>query len=81
MRALLRTLVFAVLFSQLAVIGAWAAQAGCPDRPQPGTPVNYPLDLYSQNGVLSLDLRSRTGPSRITLARCTPSIFIRSTSW
>jgi len=56
MRAMFRTLIFTVLLSQLAVMSAWAGQQACPDRPEPGTPVNNPLDLYSQNGVLSLDL-------------------------
>src|ERR1700761_1438887 len=31
----------------------------CPPRPQAGTLVQNPLDLYSQNGVLSLDLGMR----------------------
>ena len=38
-------------------MSAWAGTpAGCPERPLPGTPVNNPLDLYSQNGVLNVDL-------------------------
>ena len=55
MRAMLRTFLLAILFSQLALIGA-SAQQRCPDRPLPGDPVNNPLDLYSQNGTLSVDL-------------------------
>ena len=33
-----------------------SAQTICPLRPSPGTPVENPLDLYSQNGTLTLDL-------------------------
>jgi FtsP/CotA-like multicopper oxidase with cupredoxin domain len=45
------------MFFVIALAGAWAGTPpGCPSRPLPGTPVNNPLDLYSQNGVLSLDL-------------------------
>ena len=59
MRAMFRTVLLAVFFSQLAMMSAWAGVQGCPDRPLPGTPVNNPLDLYSQGGVLSLDLLMR----------------------
>ena len=40
----------------------------CPPRPQPGTPVSNPLDLYSQNGTLTLnlDLRSEVGDTGFT---------------
>ena len=33
----------------------------CPPRPQSGSLVQNPLDLYSQNGVLSLDLAMQNG--------------------
>ncbi len=33
-----------------------AAAQMCPSRPAPGTPISNPLDLYSQNGVLTLNL-------------------------
>ncbi len=36
-------------------------QPGCPDRPLPGSPLNNPLDLYSQNGVLTLSLVLQNG--------------------
>lgn len=40
----------------------------CPPRPGPGTAITNPLDLYSQNGTLtlSLDLRSEIGPTGFT---------------
>jgi FtsP/CotA-like multicopper oxidase with cupredoxin domain len=39
----------------LGVVSA-AAQTICPVRPIPGTPVVNPLDLYSENGVLTVNL-------------------------
>ncbi len=33
-----------------------SAQSICPTRPSPGSPVLNPLDLYSQNGVLNVNL-------------------------
>ena len=40
----------------MSLAGAWA-QGICPDRPLPaGEPITYPIDLYSQNGVLNVDL-------------------------
>src|SRR5689334_9727583 len=57
MRITLRTVLLLSLFCPAALVSAWAGiPAGCPDRPLPGTPVNSPLDLYSQNGVLTVDL-------------------------
>ncbi len=45
-----------------------AAQEMCPPRPAPGSPVTNPLDLYSQNGTLTLNLtlRSEIGPTGFT---------------
>src|ERR1700684_4615962 len=51
MRAMLR----AVLLFLLSGIYV-AAQTICPIRPLPGSPVLNPLDLYSQNGVLTVNL-------------------------
>ena len=54
MRAILRVLLF------LLLCGAGAsAQSICPVRPAPGSPVLNPLDLYSQDGVLTVDLTLR----------------------
>ena len=45
-----------------------AAQEMCPARPMPGSPVTNPLNLYSENGTLTLDLtlRSEIGPTGYT---------------
>jgi len=55
---------------QLAFVGsiALSAAAQCPSRPAAGTPISNPLDLYSQNGVLSLNLslQSDIGPTGFT---------------
>lgn len=40
------------LACMLAVVGAMAQTPTCPARPNPGTVVNNPLDLTSQNGIL-----------------------------
>ena len=44
----------------LMAVGAFVSNASgqsiCPTRPSPGSPVLNPLDLYSQNGVLTVDL-------------------------
>ena len=57
MRVMLRAVFLTYLFFALGLMSAWAGTvSGCPDRPLPGTPVNNPFDLYSQNGVLSVDL-------------------------
>jgi FtsP/CotA-like multicopper oxidase with cupredoxin domain len=54
MRAILKsTLLF--LTCAVALAGA-SAQDICPPRPQPGSLVVNPLDLFSQNGTLSLNL-------------------------
>ncbi len=55
----MRTLVKSVLFVLLVgfALQNLSAQAPiCPDRPAPGSQVQNPLDLYSQNGVLTVDL-------------------------
>ena len=39
---------------------AVAQSTGCPARPQPGTVVNNPLDLYSTNGVLAAAFTMRS---------------------
>ena len=53
-----------VLVSGITVCAA----AQCPPRPAPGASISNPLDLYSQNGSLSLDLdlRSAIGPTGFT---------------
>jgi FtsP/CotA-like multicopper oxidase with cupredoxin domain len=40
----------------------------CPPRPDPGTPITNPLDLFSQNGTLTLnlELRSEIGETGFT---------------
>ena len=45
-----------------------AAQTMCPPRPAPGTPIANPVDLYSQNGSLTLNLalRSEIGDTGFT---------------
>src|SRR5664279_3424327 len=45
-----------------------AAAQMCPPRPVPGAPISNPLDLYSQNGTLTLnlDLRSEIGSTGFT---------------
>lgn len=40
----------------LAAGSALAQTPICPDRPLPGSPISNPLDLYSQNGVLTVNL-------------------------
>lgn len=47
-------------------IGAVAQM--CPPRPAPGTVISNPVDVFSQNGTLSLnlDLRSEVGPTGFT---------------
>src|SRR5581483_5664109 len=57
MRVTLRAVVITIAFCIPPLINACAGTPpGCPRRPLPGTPVNNPLDLYSQNGVLTVDL-------------------------
>jgi len=51
-QALILTLVCGV-----AAINASAQLPVCPSRPQPGTFISNPLDLYSQNGLLTVDLK------------------------
>lgn len=45
-----------IVFVVLALASASAQQPICPTRPFPGTLVVNPLDLFSQNGVLNVDL-------------------------
>ncbi|MFZ3263054.1 MAG: multicopper oxidase domain-containing protein [Terriglobales bacterium] len=40
----------------LALVTASAQVGNCPSRPDPGTTITNPLDLYSQNGTLNLQL-------------------------
>jgi FtsP/CotA-like multicopper oxidase with cupredoxin domain len=44
------------------------AQQMCPPRPAPGTAITNPLDLYSTNGILTLNLslQSQVGPTGFT---------------
>src|SRR5579862_5327481 len=55
MRAIFRIGLLALICAA-SLISASAQAPGCPDRPLPGSPLNNPLDLYSQNGVLTLNL-------------------------
>ena len=59
MRTMLRAFLV-ILFCGSLLLSA-SAQSPCPDRPLPGSPVNNPLDLYSQNGVLTVDLLLQNG--------------------
>ena len=43
------------------MVSAWAQVSPCPLRPPAGSQINNPLDLYSQNGTLSLDLALKNG--------------------
>ena len=45
-----------VLFCGISLLSASAQLSECPDRPFPGAPVTNPLDLYSQNGILTVNL-------------------------
>ena len=55
MRAMMRLML--VLFMTAIAVGSASAQGPvCPPRPQPGTLVTNPLDLYSQDGVLNVNL-------------------------
>ncbi|HTV64926.1 MAG TPA: multicopper oxidase domain-containing protein [Bryocella sp.] len=40
----------------MAVANAYAQAPVCPPRPQPGTLIQNPLDLYSENGVLRVNM-------------------------
>jgi len=59
-------------FLQLALVSGVSlcavAQQMCPPRPTAGTAITNPLDLYSQNGVLTLNLslQSQVGPTGFT---------------
>ncbi len=44
------------LYIAAVALSASAQMPMCPPRPQPGTLVQNPLDLFSQNGVLSVNL-------------------------
>ena len=54
----------------LILVGGFSLCAAqvCPTRPAPGTPITNPLDLYSQNGTLTLNLalKSEIGPTGFT---------------
>ncbi len=55
MRATMRLM--SLLFMAAVALGSASAQGPvCPPRPQPGTLVVNPLDLYSSNGVLNVNL-------------------------
>lgn len=45
-----------MLVCGLSLVVASAQAPICPDRPLPGAPIVNPLDLYSQNGVLTVNL-------------------------
>jgi FtsP/CotA-like multicopper oxidase with cupredoxin domain len=55
MRVMMR-LMFLLFMTAVAVGSASAQGPMCPLRPQPGTLVTNPLDLYSADGVLNVDL-------------------------
>ena len=55
MRNMLKSLLM-VLLGGSALVTASAQLPVCPPRPEPGTVVVNPVDLFSQNGVLNVDL-------------------------
>ncbi len=55
MRAILRVLAIALLCG-ISLVSASAQAPICPERPLPGNPLTNPLDLYSQNGTLTVNL-------------------------
>ena len=55
MRAILRVLAIALLCG-ISLVSASAQAPICPERPLPGNPITNPLDLYSQNGTLTVNL-------------------------
>lgn len=58
MRSLVRSFSL-VLICGASLAVAWAQPGICPLRPKAGDTVTNPLNLYSQNGILSLDLKLR----------------------
>jgi len=58
MRSLLQAVLLILIFG---VSSAWAQISPCPLRPAPGSPIVNPLNLYSQNGSLTLDLTLKNG--------------------
>jgi FtsP/CotA-like multicopper oxidase with cupredoxin domain len=53
--------ILAVHLVALAFAAASAQVGNCPSRPDPGTPVSNPLDLFSVNGVLTVALALNNG--------------------
>jgi FtsP/CotA-like multicopper oxidase with cupredoxin domain len=49
------------LMAGLSVATAAGQVGNCPSRPNPGTPIANPLDLYSQNGALNVALALNNG--------------------
>lgn len=52
---------FAVQFILLTALAASAQVGNCPSRPDPGTIISNPLDLFSTNGVLNVSLALANG--------------------
>ena len=50
-----------VAFAALVSVTAWSQVGDCPSRPDEGTVVANPLDLFSQNGSLDVDLELDSG--------------------
>jgi FtsP/CotA-like multicopper oxidase with cupredoxin domain len=57
----LSRLVMAIPLCGLALVTASAQVGNCPSRPDPGSTIVNPLDLYSQNQVLTLELDLNNG--------------------
>jgi FtsP/CotA-like multicopper oxidase with cupredoxin domain len=57
----LSRLAMAIPLWGLALVTASAQVGNCPSRPDPGTTIVNPLDLYSQNQVLTLSLDLNNG--------------------
>jgi FtsP/CotA-like multicopper oxidase with cupredoxin domain len=60
MRALIKTATIVLLIA-LGVANLCAQLPNCPVRPAPGTLVQNPTSLHSQNGILTVDLALRNG--------------------
>jgi len=59
---------FLLIVAMCAISLSAMAQQMCPPRPAPGTAISNPVDLYSQNGTLTLNLalQSEVGPTGFT---------------
>jgi FtsP/CotA-like multicopper oxidase with cupredoxin domain len=61
MRAMLRATLL-VMLCGVSLVAASAQAPICPARPLQGTPVNNPVDLFSANGVLTVNFAMQNAP-------------------